>query len=88
MNVKVEFLPNGVSCPSGPVIVDALDFAGVGLAKPCSDRLGLHVGGVYSNAYLAVRDGRLYVEYLTQSMGDYDFCYTSVTQCGSDAGAD
>jgi hypothetical protein len=88
MNVKVEFLPNGVSCPSGPVIVNDLDFAGSPLAKPCSDRLGLQVGGVYSHAALSVLDGRLYVEYWTQSESDYDFCYSSTWECGSDAGAE
>jgi hypothetical protein len=90
MSVKVEFLPNDVPCPSGPVIVDALDFAGVGLSKPCSDLLGLQVGGVYSHAELVREFGRLYVEDYTPSMGDYDLCYYYGAQCRppSDAGGD
>jgi hypothetical protein len=89
MSVKVEFLPNGLPCPSGPVIVDALDFAGVGLSKTCSDLLGFQVGGVYSNAALEREWGRLYVEDYTSSMENYDLCYYYGTRCpSSDAGGD
>jgi hypothetical protein len=86
MSVKVEFLPSGVPCPSGPVIIDGLDFAGVGLSKPCSDLLGLQVGGVYSNAELVRGFGNLYLEDYTGSMGNYDLCYEYGVQGCSEAG--
>jgi hypothetical protein len=85
MTVKVEFLPNGAACPSGPVIVDAIDFAGTPLSQPCSDRLGLQVGAVYSNASLVNRSGRLYVEDHTDSVGDLDFC-SDLSGCSSEGG--
>jgi hypothetical protein len=85
MNVRVEFLPNGVRCPSGPVVVDELDFAGTPLSKPCSDRIGLQVGGVYSNASLVNRSGRPYVEDDTESAADLAFC-SDLSHCSSDAG--